>query len=183
MANSTGRLQLNVDVVGIPGPQGPLGEKGERGDMGPSGEKGQKGVKGQRGFEGPRGPIGVPGIPGAHGSLGAIGPHGHPGDTELTEDEFSRIASNVSSEVLGQVMKKVAELEAKLNNLSELAPINHQNTYFRCGIFSPNWRRVAYIDTTQGPGQCPSGLVEHVNFTTNQRACGRSSSVNCSSVT
>ena len=107
VANPTGRLELSVDVVGIPGPQGPLGEKGERGDMGPRGVKGQKGVKGQRGFEGPRGPIGVPGIPGAHGSPGAIGPQGHPGDTELTEDEFSRIASNMSLEVLGQVMKRI----------------------------------------------------------------------------
>ena len=42
---------------------------------------------------------------------------------------------------------------------------------------------MAYTDTTQGPGQCPSGLVEHVNSTTNQRACGRSIDVGCSSVT
>ena len=189
VANPTGRLELSVDVVGIPGPQGPLGEKGERGDMGPRGVKGQKGVKEQRGFQGPRGPKGVPGTPGAHGLPGvhglpgATGPQGHPGDTELTEDEFSRIVKNVSSEVLGQVMKRVAELEAKLNNTSEPAPINHLNVSVRCGIYSPNWRRVAYIDTTQGPEQRPSGLVEHVNSTTNQRAYGRSTDKGCSSVT
>ena len=189
VANPTGRVELSVDVLGTPGPQGPPGEKGESGDMGPRGVKGEKGMKGQAGLEGPRGPVGVPGIPGAHGLPGkhglpgVIGPRGHPGDTKLTEEEFSHIASNVSSEVLDQVMKQVVELETKLSNVSKLAAINHLNTYFRCGIFSSNWRRVVYIDTTQGPGQCPSGLVEHVNSTTNQRACGRSTDVGCSSVT
>ena len=276
MTNPTGRLELSVDVLGTPGPQGPPGEKGESGDMGPRGVKGEKGLKGQAGLEGQRGPVGEPGPPGAHGLpgknglSGAIGPQGHPGDTELTEDEFSRIASNVSTEVLDQVlkkvndaldavgaanktiaeledkvldqvmkkvndtldavgaanktiaeledkvlnqvmkklndaldavgaanktiteledkvldqvMKKVAELEAKLSNVSELAAVNYVNTYYKCGIFSPSWRRVVYIDTTRGPGQCPSGLVEHVNSATNQRACGRSTDVGCSSVT
>ena len=189
VANPTGRVEFSVDVLGTPGPQGPLGEKGESGDMGPRGLKGEKGMKGQIGLEGPRGPVGEPGTPGAHGLPGkhglpgVIGPRGHPGDTKLTEEEFSRIASNVSSEVLDQVMKKVAELEAKLSNVSELAAVNYLNKYFRCGICSPNWRRVAYIDTTRGPGQCPSGLVEHVNSTTNQRACGRSTDIGCSSVT
>ena len=191
VANPTGRVELSVNVVGIPGPQGPQGEKGGSGDMGPRGVKGEKGMKGQAGVEGPRGPVGVPGIPGAHGLPGkhglpgVIGPRGYPGDTELTEEEFSHIASNVSSEVLDQVMKKVGELEAKLSNMSELAAVNHNQlqTFVKCGIFSPNWRRVAYIDTTRGPGQCPSGLVEHVNSTTNQTACGRSTDVGCSSVT
>ena len=180
VANPTGRVELSVDVVGTPGPQGPVGEKGERGDRGPRGVKGEKGMKGQAGLEGPRGPVGVPGTPGVHGLPGAIGPQGHPGDTELTPDEFSRIASNVSSEVLGQVMKKVAELETTVHNLSYNA---HFSQSSRCGIFSPNWRRVAYIDTTQGPGQCPSGLVEHINSASNQRACGRRVNSGCSSVT
>ena len=202
MANPTGRLELSVDVVGIPGPQGPPGEKGESGDMGPRGVKGEKCMKGQAGLKGPRGPVGVPGIPGAHGLPGVIGPRGHPGDTELTEDEFSRVASNVSLEVLDQVMKKVndaldavgadktiAELEDKLSTLSQVVSghgslLQYLESFHpHCGISSPNWRRVAYIDTTRGPGQCPSGLVEHVNSTTNQRACGRSTDVGCSSVT
>ena len=104
------------------------------------GVKGEKGMKGKAGLEGPRGPVGEPGTPGAHGLSGkhglpgVIGPRGHPGDTELTEEEFSRIASNVSSEVLDQVMKKVnvaldavraanktiAELEDKLSTLSQV---------------------------------------------------------------
>ena len=81
-------------------------------------------------------------------------------------------------------MKKVAELEAKLEAMQQnITHEVHFRQSSRCGIFSPNWRRVAYIDTTQGPGQCPSGLVEHVNSTTNQRACGRSIDRGCSSVT
>ena len=175
MANPAGRVELSVDVLGTPGPQGPPGEKGEQGNIGPRAVKGQKGSKGQRGYEGPRGPIGVP------GPLGAIGPQGPPGDTELSGEEFSRVTSNVSAEVLGGVMKKVAELEAKLSTLSELEV--QMRPYINCGIFSPNWRRVVYINTTQGPGQCPSGLVEHVNSTTNQTACGRSIDEGCSSVT
>ena len=203
VANPTGRVELSVDVVGTPGPQGPPGEKGERGDMGPRGVKGEKGMKGQVGLEGPRGPIGEPGIPGAHGLPGAIGPQGHPGDTKLTPDEFNRIASNVSSEVLDQVMKKVtevldvveavnstlSELEGKVTSLSAVVTEHGaglqclESLLAPCGICSPNWRRVAYIDTTQGPGQCPSGLVEHVKSATNQRACGRSTDRGCSSVT
>ena len=183
MANPTGRVEFSVDVLGTPGPQGPPGEKGGSGVMGPRGVKGEKGMKGQAGLQGLRGPVGEPGIPGAHGLPGAIGPQGHPGDAKLTEEEFSRIASNVSAEVLDQVMKKVAELEAKLSNMSELAPVNHNQTFVKCGISSPSWRRVVYIDTTRGPGQCPCGLVEHVNSATNQRACGRSTDVGCSSVT
>ena len=178
VANPAGRVELSVDVLGTPGPQGPPGEKGQQGDIGPRAAKGEKGRKGQRGHEGPRGPIGEPGLP------GVIGPRGHPGDTELSGEEFSRVTSNVSAEVLGQVMKKVTELEATLEAMQQ--NITHEVRFrqsSRCGIFSPNWRRVAYIDTTQGPGQCPSGQVEHVNSTTNQRACGRSTDVGCSSVT
>ena len=177
MANPTGRVELSVDVLGTPGPEGPPGEKGDRGDTGPRGVKGEKGLRGQRGYEGPRGPIGVPGLP------GVVGLRGHPGDTKLTGEEFSRITKNVSSEVLGQVMKRVEELEARLEALEQNKTCNVDNNQSRCGIFSPNWRRVAYINTTQGPGQCPLVLVEHVNSTTNQSACGRSIDEGCSSVT
>ena len=37
VANPTGRVELSIDVVGIPGPHGPPGEKGESGSMGPRG--------------------------------------------------------------------------------------------------------------------------------------------------
>ena len=204
VANPTGRVELSVDVVGTPGPQGPPGEKGERG-LGPRGVKGLKGMKGQIGLEGPRGPVGQPGTPGAHGLPGAIGPQGHPGGTELSDDEFSRIASNVSSEVLDRVMAIVNEgldvvgagnnsalsdLEGKLTSLSAVVTRHGdvlqylQPFHTHCGISSPNWRRVVYIDGTQGPGQCPSGLMEHAH-SINQRACGRSTwfASGCSSVT
>ena len=176
MANPTGRVELSVDVLGTPGPEGPAGEKGDRGDTGPRGVKGKKGLRGQRGYEGARGPIGVPGLP------GVVGARGHPGDTELTGEEFSRIAKNVSTEVLKQVMKRVEELEARLEALEQNCTCNAHFNQIKCGIFSPNWRRLAYINTTQGPGQCPLVLVERVNSATNQKACGRSIDVGCSSV-
>lgn len=53
----------------------------------------------------------------------------------------------------------------------------------RCGIYSTSWRRVALIDMTDPEAQCPSGLLEVSNSTTQQRACGRSVSSGCSSVT
>ena len=117
------------------------------------------------------------------GSTGVNAPQGQP---ELSENEFSRFASKVSSKALEPVMKKaimnealravdttnnrVAKLEATLSFLFKAVTIDATVQPFRnlCGICSPNWRRVAYIDTTRGPGQCPSGLEEHVNSTTNQ---------------
>ena len=179
VANPTGRVELSVDVVGTPASAGPSGEKGERGDIGPREVKAEKGMKEQRGYEGRRGPIGAPGT-GAHGLPGAIGPRGRPGDTKLSDDDLKGIATNVSSKVLGQVMKRVTKL---VDTLQKLLHNAHFSQSSRCGVFSPNWRHVAYIDTTLGPGQCPSGLVEHVNSATNQRACGRSTDGGCSSVT
>ena len=128
MANPTGRVELSVDVLGTPGPEGPPGEKGVRGDIGSRGVKGEKGLKGQRGYEGPSGPIGVPGLP------GVIGPRGHPGDTELTGEEFSRITKNVSTEVLGQVMKRMKELETRLEALEQNCTCNVHFNQIKCGI-------------------------------------------------
>ena len=56
--NPTGSLQLNVDVLGVPGPQGPTGEKGDKGEIGRTGNKGNKGQRGTIGLEGPPGPVG-----------------------------------------------------------------------------------------------------------------------------
>ena len=117
------------------------------------------------GTPGPQGP------PGEKGEKGDIGPSNLPGVTKLSRDEVSRIISSVNTEVLGWLMNKVAELEA------------HLKPYIKCGIFSPHWTRVAHIDTTQGPGQCPSSLVEHISTITNKSACGRSIDEGCSSVT
>ena len=141
-------------------------------------------MKGEWGYEGPRGPIGVPGVP------GVIGPRGHPGDAKLSEEEFSRVSSNVSLEVLGQVMKRVAELEGSQSLMQctnqPKQPVWHlQPQLETCG---PKWRRVAPngdVWPTLTPLKAldsASGLVEHVN-TTNQRACGRSTDSGCSSVT
>ena len=55
------------------------------------------------------------------------------------------------------------------------------NPFTKCGIYDTNWRRVAYIDTTQD-SPCPSGLREVTNSTLNKRACGRNVSTDCSSV-
>ena len=96
---------------------------------------------------------------------------------------------NVALDAVGAANKTIAKLEDKLSTLSQVVSGHGsllqylQSFHPHCGISSPNWRRVVYIDTTHGPGQCPSGLVEHVNSATNQRACGRSTDVGCSSVT
>ena len=235
VSNPTGRLELNVDVLGTPGPQGPMGEKGERGEMGQSGMKGEKGVKGQgglegpkgtkgepgtdsaqrmpgetgpkgskgekgwqgmkgqRGLEGPMGPKGEPGTPGAQGMVGETGPKGPSGEKGqkgvkgqrgLEGPRGPKGAKGLKGAIgpkgdpgdTSDIMQKFADLEAALQKNARFSQSS------RCGIFSSNWRRVAYIDTTQGSGQCPSGLAEKFNSTTNQRACGRSIDEGCSSV-
>lgn len=108
VANPTGRVDLSIDVLGVPGPQGPRGYRGDKGDRGAMGEKGEKGVSGRDGVDGLRGPVGEPGLP------GVIGPRGHPGAAVLTEDEFCRITKNVSADVMDVVTKKLAELEDRL---------------------------------------------------------------------
>ena len=163
VTNPTGKVSLDIDVVGVPGPQGPKGELGETGIQGQKGNSGEKGKKGARGYPGERGPVGVPGLP------GVIGPRGYTGDTVLTEDEFARVIK-----VLKQNIS--SDIDDKIDNY-----INGRANY-KCGIISGNWRRVAYIDTTQG-SPCPSGLREVNNSALNKRACGRSVNTGCSSVT
>ena len=109
VASPTGRVELNIDVVGTPGPQGPRGERGGNGSPGPRGAKGDAGVSGRDGMDGLRGPVGEPGLP------GVIGPRGHPGIGVLTEAEFCRIRKNVTSAVMGMVMHKLTELEYRLH--------------------------------------------------------------------
>ena len=158
VTNPTGKVSF--DVVGVPGPKGELGETGIQGQKGSSGEKGKKGA---RGYPGERGPVGGPGLP------GVIGPRGYTGDTVLTEDEFARVIEvlkqNISSDIEDRVDKYI-----------------NGRAKSKCGIISGNWRRVAYIDTTQG-SPCPSGLREVTSSTLNKRACGRSVNGGCSSVT
>ena len=121
VANPTGRVDLSIDVLGVPGPQGPRGYRGDKGDRGAMGEKGEKGVSGRDGVDGLRGPVGEPGLP------GVIGPRGHPGAAVLTEDEFCRITKNVSTEVMDVVTKKLAELEDRLRLRSEYRDHHHDS--------------------------------------------------------
>ena len=130
--NPTGKVSLDIDVVGVPGPEGPKEDQGGIGIQGVKGDSGEKGMKGDRGDQ---------------------GPHGFPGDTS----QCSRIE------------------QPELNDL-----IN--STFTKCGIYSLNWRRVTYIDTTQGAA-CPDGLREVNNSALNKRACGRTVDVGCSSLT
>ena len=193
VANPTGKVSLDIDVVGVPGPQGPKGERGETGIQGQKGSSGEKGMKGARGYPGERGPVGSAGHPGPMGDQGlpgdsgqkgqkgergnigvpgypgVIGPRGYPGDTVLTKDELNRVI-----EVLKQNLS--SDIDDRIDKY-----INGRANY-KCGIISENWRRVAYIDTTQG-SPCPSGLREVNDSTLNKRACGRSVNIGCSSVT
>ena len=127
--NPTGKVSLDIDVVGVPGPEGPKGDQGGIGIQGVKGDSGEKGMKGDRGDQ---------------------GPHGFPGDTS----QCSRIE------------------QPELNDL-----IN--STFTKCGIYSLNWRRVTYIDTTQGT-TCPDGLRQVTNSALNKTACGRTVNVGCS---
>ena len=89
VTDPTGKVPLDIDVVGVPGPEGPKGDQGGIGIQGVKGDSGEKGMKGARGYLGERGPVGVPGHP------GAIGPCEYPGDTVLSEDEFRKAIKTV----------------------------------------------------------------------------------------
>ena len=116
VTNPTGKVSVNIDVVGVPGPEGPNGDQG---------------------------------------------PRGYPGDT-------SQCGKN-------REVEKTEQIFSELNNL-----IN--STFTKCGIYSLNWRRVTYIDTTQGT-TCPASLREVTNSASNKRACGRNvTDVGCSSL-
>ena len=194
VANPTGKVSLDIDVVGVPGPQGPKGDLGETGIQGQKGNSGKKGMKGARGYPGERGPVGSAGHPGPIGDQGppgdsgqkgqkgergntgvpghpgVIGPRGYPGDTVLTEGEFARATQTVQQNI-----------SAQLNDISKsLSDI--KSAFTKCEIYDTNWRRVAYIDTTQG-SPCPPGLREVNDSTLNKRACGKKLNSGCSSVT
>ena len=186
--------RVTLDVVGVPGPEGPKGDQGGIGIQGEKGDSGEKGMKGARGYPGERGPVGVPGHPGLTGEQGhtgdrgqkgqkgeigaigqsglpgAIGPRGYPGDTVLTKDEFRKVTITVQMNISSQ-----------LNDLNTFMK-DIKLTFTKCGIYSLNWRRVTYIDTTQGT-TCPAGLREVTNSTLNKRACGRTVDIGCSHMT
>ena len=87
----TGSVRFNVDVVGVPGPPGPEGATGMKGDRG---GRGQRGKKGATGLAGPPGPAGPP------GSEGPPGPRGQPGDSSLTREEVTKLATTITTQVI-----------------------------------------------------------------------------------
>ena len=80
LLSETGRVHLDLDVVGVPGPQGPPGAKGEQGMKGTRGGHGLPGAVGDPGRIGPSGPQGVQGPRGEQGTPGAIGKQGPKGN-------------------------------------------------------------------------------------------------------
>ena len=207
IANPTGSLQLNVDVLGVPGPQGPTGEKGDKGEIGRTGNKGNKGNKGQRGtigLDGPAGsvgpaglpgplgrqgspgPDGPPGPPGVAGLQGPPGPRGHPGDTDLTKEEFNRVTTTVTTQVINlmnhsDTLKAMKELTESLEDVK--TQLSSMKTFIgskKCNIIGP-WRRVVYINPTLN-NSCPSGLRMVSIPNTNKQACGGTVDRGCSSV-
>ena len=156
--------RVTFDVVGVPGLRGPQGDQGAMGIQGEKGDSGEKGMKGARGYPGQRGPVGVAGHP------GAMGPRGVRGDTVLSEDEFEKVTETVQMNISSQLN----DINTFINDI--------KSTFTKCGIYSLNWRRVTYIDTTQGAA-CPAGLREVTNSALNKTACGRTVNVGCSSLT
>nr|WNS50095.1 uncharacterized protein 23 [Halisarca dujardinii] len=113
VANPSGSVKLDVDVVGVPGAPGPRGPQGVVGLMGPpckgpKGSRGAEGVQGPRGERGEEGPIGSPGERGEGGARGprglagergVQGPKGDPGDTVLSDKEFQSMTAQVITEM------------------------------------------------------------------------------------
>ena len=104
--------------------------------------------------------IEVVGVPGPEGPKGDQGPRGYPGDTSQCEKiRKAKLTEQISPELIYII----------------------NSTFTKCGIYSLNWRRVTYIDTTQGAA-CPDGLREVNNSALNKRACGRTVNEGCSSL-
>ena len=183
---------------GDTGPSGPKGDtglqgmKGDRGDsglMGHPGEQGRKGQKGSRGVQGLQGPTGVPGAHGLQGprgpegAAGERGPQGVPGlpgppgsqgphrETVLSQEEFDKVVQTLRQNISAELSRIGASVK------------DMERTFTKCGIYSTEWRQVAHINMIDPTTRCPSGLREVSNSATNQRACGRSVSSGCSSVT
>ena len=186
----------SIGMIGRKGEKGQKGIEGKQGIQGPLGGRGVPGLVGQRGARGPEGPEGERGPRGEPGPAGPPGLQGPHGDTVLSQEEFEKVLQalqkNSSDEltVLKERWQKQFELLHTLqqNITAEMSRIgasvmDMQSAFTKCGIYSTTWRRVAHIDMTDPTAQCPSGLRVVSNSTTNQRACGRSVSHGCSSVT
>ena len=159
VANPTGKVSLDIDVVGVPGPEGPKGDQGGIGIQGVKGDSGEKGMKGARGYPGENGPVGDP------GQKGAMGPPG-----VLRNEDIGKVTKIVQMNVSSQ-----------FNDINTFMK-DIKSAFTKCGIYSSNWRRVTYINTPQGT-TCPAGLREVTNSALNKRACGKTVNVGCSSLT
>ena len=94
LLSETGRVHLDLDVVGVPGPQGPPGAKGEQG---------MKGTRGGHGLPGAVGDPGQTGLPGTQGQQGPHGPRGLPGLPgliTLTNESFQMLENSVLQRML-----------------------------------------------------------------------------------
>ena len=190
--NSSGTIDLDVDVRGTPGPQGPKGEQGPKGSIGETGVKGDPGMKGDRGLPGDTGPIGTTGNKGetggkgqkgSRGIQGPIGPtgrpgppgprgiQGEPGDTVLNREEFDCVCEATVKKLNESIIAELVEDNRQLKE--RVRYLEHQQHGIKslCNISSVNWRRIAYFDTTRGD-PCPPGLHTSTNTTSSQRACG-----------
>jgi hypothetical protein len=74
--------------------------------------------------------------------------------------------------VLTTVMKKLDSIDNMLTMIKQL--------HTKCGILG-NWRRIAFLNTAES-GVCPAGLRTVTNTVTNQRACGRTVNLGCTSL-
>ena len=91
-------------------------------------------------------------------------------ETQLSEDEFGKVTKTVQMNISSQLNDIITFMQ------------DIKSIFTKCGIYSLNWRRVTYIDTTQGT-TCPAGLREVTNSALKKRACGRTVDVGCSSLT
>ena len=138
LLSETGRVHLDLDVVGLPGPQGPPGAEGEQGmkgtrggpglpgavgDPGQIGPSGPQGVQGPRGVQGTPGAIGKQGLKGNRGPQGSTGPRGPPGLPgliTLTEEGFQRMEKSVLQRMLAHgVIQNLTNTVESLNNTVE----------------------------------------------------------------
>ena len=135
------------------------------------GRDGIQGVPGRTGDKGDRGDIGPP------------GPKGDPGSTIITEEDLNHVSDNVTTKINESIIAELLDTIQTLNQslTDRLLYLESQVSVTVCNITSANWRRIAYFDTTQGHS-CPTGLRTVTNTTTNQTACGRTStSAGCAS--
>lgn len=133
LLSDTGRVHLDLDVVGVPGPQGPKGIKGQQG------LKGARGGPGLPGAVGDPGQTGLPGTRGQHGRHGPRGPPGLPGITTLTNESFQMLETSVLQRLLmhstiQEMANTVKTLQAQLHiRDQEIAQLKGKN-FSKCAL-------------------------------------------------